>query len=235
MKRSAHPASRHHCSRSAAPSSVSAISTALILSGASPASCAARIPVSTDSRRSRRVSSAKCRRSIVSSETLTRESPARARPTARCSRPTALVVIDSGIPGTSSLHPATITSRSRRRSGSPPVNRTSRIPRRCTATPTSRMISSAVSRSRAGIAGSPSAGMQYVHRSEHFSVIDTRRSRATRPKPSSSSGTSGRPSVDGAADRTVGIPTFTAVAVRAAVTMSPSMPPSPPAGATTDA
>jgi hypothetical protein len=48
--------------------------------------------------------------------------------------------------------------------------------------------------------------MQYVQRSEHFSVIEILRSRATRPNRSTSSGESGRPSVLGLAERTPGIP-----------------------------
>jgi hypothetical protein len=51
--------------------------------------------------------------------------------------------------------------------------------------------------------------MQYVQRSEHFSVMDTRKSRATRPKRSTSPVTSGRPAVDGAtlgSRRIAGIP-----------------------------
>lgn len=48
-------------------------------------------------------------------------------------------------------------------------------------------------------------GMQYVRRSEHFSVTEIRRSRATRPYRSMSSSFAGRPTANGAAlDR--GIP-----------------------------
>src|SRR5699024_7655469 len=52
--------------------------------------------------------------------------------------------------------------------------------------------SSVVIRAASGMGGSPSSGMQYVQRSEHFSVSETRRSRAVLPKVSTSSGVSGR-------------------------------------------
>ena len=87
-----------------------------------------------------------------------------------------------GMPGAAADDSAMISTRSPRVSGSPPVKRTSWTPRSRPAMPTSRAISAAVSRSSRGIAGRPSAGMQYVQRSEHFSVTETRRSRATRPK-----------------------------------------------------
>ena len=77
-------------------------------------------------------------------------------------------------------------------SGSPPVNRTSRTPSSRCARPTSRMTSSVVIRAASGIGGKPSSGMQYVQRSEHFSVSETLRSRATRPNESMSSGVAGR-------------------------------------------
>ena len=91
----------------------------------------------------------------------------------------------------------TISSRSARMSGSPPVKRMSRTPRSRTAMPTSRAISCAVSSWSRAIAGRPSEGMQYVQRREHFSVMETRRSWASRPKRSMRPETSGRPSVDG--------------------------------------
>ena len=61
-------------------------------------------------------------------------------------------------------------------SGSPPVRRTVRTPR-FAATLTIRSISSGVSTDCFGIQGTPSAGMQYVQRSEHLSVREIRRSR----------------------------------------------------------
>ena len=108
------------------------------------------------------------------------------------------VVIDIGMPGAAADDSAMISTRSPRVSGSPPVKRTSRMPRSRPAIPTSRAISAAVSRSPLGMLGRPSAGMQYVQRSEHFSVTEMRRSRATRPNVSISPAVSGRPLVSGA-------------------------------------
>ena len=211
MNRNSTPASRHHCKRSAAPWSVSRMRTAFTLSGARPATAAARIPARTEGNLSRRVNSAKCARSTESRETFTRVKPAAASFAARCSSPTALVVMASGIPGTRAAHPAMIFSRSLRISGSPPVNLTSRIPTRSTPIPTTRTISSALRRSSAAMAGKPSSGMQYVQRSEHFSVIETRRSLATRPNLSTRRSVSGRPVREAASNRTVGIPIETTV------------------------
>ena len=70
------------------------------------------------------------------------------------------VVIDSGMPGAAADDSAMISTRSARVSGSPPVKRTSRTPSSRPAIPTSRAISTAVSRSAFGMLGSPSAGMQ---------------------------------------------------------------------------
>ena len=56
---------------------------------------------------------------------------------------------------------------------------------------------------------SGSAGMQYVQRSEQALVIDTRRSRAMRPNLSTRNGVSGRPTVERARWRTVGMPSAT--------------------------
>ena len=57
--------------------------------------------------------------------------------------------------------------------------------------------------------GRPSAGMQYVQRSEQALVIDTRRSRAMRPNLSMRRGVSGLPVVERARLRTVGMPSAT--------------------------
>ena len=97
-----------------------------------------------------------------------------------------------GRSGQASRVPAMMRSRSDRMSGSPPVKRTSCTPSSRCASATNRITSSAVIRAASGIGGSPSSGMQYVQRSEHFSVNETRRSRATRPKESTSSGVAGR-------------------------------------------
>jgi len=209
MKRRRASCSSAQASSSGASASVSRMSTALILSGANPAADAAAIPRSTTGSRSRRVRRVKCSRSTVSSDTFTRVSPAARSASARRSSPIPFVVIANGMPGAASALSRTISTRSPRVSGSPPVNLTSFTPNCRQPIPTRRAISGAVSSSSLGITGSPSAGMQYVQRSEHFSVIETRRSRATRPKRSTSPSTSGRPSVDGAtlgSRRIAGIP-----------------------------
>src|SRR5581483_12403179 len=70
--------------------------------------------------------------------------------------------------------------------GSPPVSRTPVTPRRVN-TSTMRVISSNVRSASRGSHTMPSSGMQYVQRKLQRSVTDTRRSRTTRPKPSTSS------------------------------------------------
>ena len=147
----------------------------------------------------------------------TRSSPASTSPRTRAARPLAVGGRERDTPGAAARAARRMSARAFRRSGSPPVNRTSVMPSRSTATRTTRPISSGVSRSSRGIAGSPSAGMQYVHRSEHFSVMEMRRSRATRPYRSTSASVAGRAGSrssgvpEGTAGRTLGIPSETAV------------------------
>ena len=74
----------------------------------------------------------------------------------------------------------TTSTTSGRSSGSPPVSRTSRTPSP-TATRASRTSSSVLSSVGPLSHGTPSAGMQYVQRSEQRSVSEMRRSRCTRP------------------------------------------------------
>ena len=171
---------------------VSGIATALTLVRPGQRAAAAFRPASTASRRSRRVRSMNRACDRVSSEIVTRSSPAAASAPARSASPTALVVIAISGRGASAATASTIDSRSRRTSGSPPVMRTRRTPRDSTAIRTSRTSSAPVSRPAAGVSATPSAGMQYLHRNEHLSVTDRRRSVATRPNRSSNSGTSGR-------------------------------------------
>ena len=79
--------------------------------------------------------------------------------------------------------PASIPTRrgnSRRTSGSPPVSRTSSIPRR-TNSRTSRSISSKLRTPSLGSHSIPSAGMQYWQRKLHRSVTETLRSEIRRP------------------------------------------------------
>ena len=156
------------------------MATALTLTGVRPASAAAAIPFSTSVSRSRRVSWVNVSASMVSRLTLTRSSPASASRPATRSRPTPLVVIAICGRGSSAAMPATTSTIERRSSGSPPVSRICRTPSP-TNTPTTRSSSSSVSISGFGSQGSPSAGMQYVHRRLQRSVTETRRSRATRP------------------------------------------------------
>ena len=80
----------------------------------------------------------------------------------------------------SELIPATMSTRSGRSSGSPPVRRTSVTPAE-TAIATIRTSSSADSRSGLGSQATPSAGMQYVHRRLQRSITDTRKSVWIRP------------------------------------------------------
>jgi hypothetical protein len=92
-----------------------------------------------------------------------------------------LVVSEISGRGESEAVAAMIETRSRRSSGSPPVNLTSRMPSVSTPIRTSRTTSSPVSTSGAGSQSRPSAGMQYEHRKLQRSVRETRKSVATRP------------------------------------------------------
>jgi hypothetical protein len=187
MKRSSYPWSRQNLSSGAASSSFrSRISTALTLTGVRPASAAAASPSSTSGSRSRRASLRNVSGRTVSSDTLIRSSPASCSAPALRLSPMAFVVREISGRGRSAAVRATMPTRPRRSSGSPPVNLTSRMPSRSTATPISRITSSSVSSSGEGSQSSPSGGMQYAHRRLHRSVSDTRRSVAIRPKESGS-------------------------------------------------
>jgi len=89
---------------------------------------------------------------------LIRSRPASARACAVRVSPRALVVSDVSTPST--WVRATMSTSPRRSSGSPPVNRTSRMPRRCTPIVISRTTSSSVSVCSVGSQSRPSAGMQ---------------------------------------------------------------------------
>lgn len=117
-------------------------------------------PARTSARRSRRARARKVAASRESREMLIRVSPASASACARAASPMPFVVRDSGSSGCSARTPATISSRSRRTSGSPPVRRSSATPSSRTPTPTSRTISVEVMSWPAGSQGRPSAGMQ---------------------------------------------------------------------------
>ena len=161
MNRSCTPSAIAQCSRSGASCSLTPrSSTELILTGSSPAERAARTPASTSGSRRRRLRVAKVSGSSVSSEMLIRSSPAAASPAARAASPIPLVVIAIDGRGRRAAIPATSASRFLRSSGSPPVSRTVVMPSRDTPIPTSRRISSSVSRSSFGSQGRPSAGMQ---------------------------------------------------------------------------
>ena len=114
-----------------------------------------------------------------------RDRPASASLRAERSSVTPLVVSEISGAGRRATSRPTITSRSGCTSGSPPVSRMLVIPR-STNSAARRTNSSSVSRWAFVNQSSPSAGMQYVHRSEHRSVSETRRSVATRPNPSTS-------------------------------------------------
>ena len=86
----------------------------------------------------------------------------------------ALVVIDrSPTPGTLAMR-ATISTRSARSVGSPPVRRNLRKPT-ATAARTTCSISAAVSRSGAGRKRRPVSGMQYTQRRLQWSVSESRK------------------------------------------------------------
>ena len=114
------------------------------------------MPASTAGSRSRRVSRAKCSRSMVSSETLMRVEAGVDERLARLSSPMPLVVIDSGMPGRRRGRARDdldeIGAGQRLAAGEPHlVHARGRAP----AIPTSRAISVAVSSSSRGIAGQP--------------------------------------------------------------------------------
>ena len=128
-------------------------------------------------------------------ERFTRSSPAALSLPARCLSPSPLVV--SEISGFLPVHVrnaavfSTIPSSPLRRRGSPPVNRTSSIPKSSTPIRISRLISSSLRSIWLGRGSIPSAGIQYWQRRLHLSVKDTRRSVATRPKLSIRRGSAG--------------------------------------------
>src|SRR5699024_536202 len=116
----------------------------------------------------------------------TRASPASRSAGASLTRRMALVVMDTSSgpfsPSMAAISRTTSTT-SRRSNGSPPVSRTSTMPR-AAATWATRESSSVVRMFSLESQGTPSAGMQYVQRRLHTSVREMRRSRCTRPKES---------------------------------------------------
>src|SRR5450756_1527470 len=182
MNRASYPRSRQYASSAGASSSLrSRISTELTLTGTSPAAAAASSPESTSARRSLWVSFLNTSGRSVSSETLIRSRPACFSSTARLSSPIPLVVSEISGRGPSAAVLVMMSARSRRSSGSPPVNLTSLMPSVSTPILSSRTISSPVSTSGAGSQSRPSGGMQYAQRRLQRSVSETRRSVATRP------------------------------------------------------
>ena len=139
---------------------MSRISTALTLTGVRPAAAAADSASSTSGSRSRRASLRNTSGRSVSSDTLIRSRPASRSATARLASPIPLVVSEISGRGVRAAVLAMIDSSSRRSSGSPPVNRTSRMPRLVTPILISRTISSPVSTCGAGSQSRPSGGMQ---------------------------------------------------------------------------
>ena len=92
--------------------------------------------------------------------TLTRSIPAALSAWAVRASPSALVVIEISRSGETARVPATMSTSPRRTSGSPPVNRTSRMPSRRTPMSIRRTISVSVSTLSSGSHSRPSAGMQ---------------------------------------------------------------------------
>ena len=127
--------------------------------GRRPAASAAAMPRSISSSVPKRMTFLSRSGLKVSTWTLMRPRPASARgPASRGSR-IALVVIDtSSTPGRAAMRP-TISTRSGRRVGSPPVSRNFRKPT-LTAAAATRSISSAVNSSGEGMKLSPRSGMQ---------------------------------------------------------------------------
>ncbi len=161
MKRSSYPWATAQASRSGASSSLRpGIRTELTFTGVSPASWAARRPSSTSWWRSRRVRVLKTSGRRVSSETLTRSSPAALRAVAVRLRPMPLVVSDMRGRGVSAAHCSTMETRPGRSRGSPPVKRTSVMPSEVTAMRMRRTISSSESSSLLPSHCRPSSGMQ---------------------------------------------------------------------------
>ena len=161
MNRSSYPRSRHQASSGTASSSlIPRISTALTFTGVSPAAAAAPSPSRTSDSRSRRASLRNTSGRSVSSDTLIRSRPASRSAAARRASPMPLVVSDISGRGLSAEVRSMIDSSSRRSSGSPPVNRTSRMPSISTPIRISRTISSPVRTSGAGSQSRPSGGMQ---------------------------------------------------------------------------
>mmetsp|Transcript_10483 Transcript_10483/g.28748 ORF Transcript_10483/g.28748 Transcript_10483/m.28748 type:complete len:210 (-) Transcript_10483:2800-3429(-) len=92
------------------------------------------------------------------------------------------VIPTSFIPGMDEIR-RTISGKSFRTVGSPPVNRTFVTPALANSR-TSRSISSTVKSSVDGVRSTPPSGMQYTHRREHFSLIEIRRYVCLRENPS---------------------------------------------------
>ena len=120
--------------------------------------------------------------SSVSSDTFTRVSPARlSAPSRRCVAMPFVVIATSSRPSARrSLSAETMSSRSARIVGSPPVRRIFVTPAR-TNRRASRTISSDVRSADLGASSTPSSGMQYRHRRLHRSVSDILRYVCARP------------------------------------------------------
>mmetsp|Transcript_15484 Transcript_15484/g.39969 ORF Transcript_15484/g.39969 Transcript_15484/m.39969 type:complete len:300 (+) Transcript_15484:361-1260(+) len=162
MKRTSIGFSRDSCANASSSSSfVPAIRTTLSLRGAIPSSRARSIASSTRASPSRRVSCTKRWRSSVSSERLSRSSPLltsfgnlRGR-----AMPLLVIAIWRRPIGRSSLSALTISGRSGRTVGSPPVSRILSTPAR-TKSLAIRSVSSVVSKRDDGVRFTPSSGMQ---------------------------------------------------------------------------
>mmetsp|Transcript_36440 Transcript_36440/g.117413 ORF Transcript_36440/g.117413 Transcript_36440/m.117413 type:complete len:324 (-) Transcript_36440:301-1272(-) len=152
------------------------ITTQFSLSGLYPSASASSTARSTFASASRRVSSRKRPRCSVSSERLSLSRPAACSEGSNLDKATPLVVIaiwrsPSGLSPSSA---PTTAARSGRTVGSPPVRRILSTPAR-TKRAARRSSSSAERSRRASVSDTPSAGMQYVQRSEQRSVSEMRR------------------------------------------------------------
>jgi hypothetical protein len=185
-ERTSTPRPRASPARSATSSSFCPrMTTALMRTGASPASMAAATARSTvPTSVAERVRRANRSGRSVSSETVSRVSPARrhSRIISTSAIHPLVVIATSAAPARDT--PSTIRVSPERSVGSPPVSRTFVTPSptqtRATRTSSSSRRSWSLGRKRT------SGSMQYVHRNPHRSVIDSRRSRIVRPWASTS-------------------------------------------------
>ena len=199
MNRSRSPRSIAQASSAGASSSVSRMSTALSLIGPSPARTAPSMPAST----ARQPVASGQAGEVLAVDRVDRDVDPRQ---ARLDEPAGDLVEPDAVRGHRHRHPG--SGRGRQRDDLDEVGARQRL-----AAGEAHLVDAELAArdpdqprdldggQQVGLAGcsaDPSAGMQYVQRSEHFSVTEMRRSRATRPNRSTRPAVSGRPVVSGA-------------------------------------